>query len=146
MYNYGCMPYMQMMPMYYPMDIMDPCEQTMNMMYPKEYYKIYPLVCYYCDKMEYEKGIMCCPSEEDLKKICDEIYEKVKDEVDDEDRDDGIRQYGRRRGIRNIGRILFLRELVGRRRRRGGRRRRRKPYYGYGYPNYGYYGYDYGYW
>ena len=74
-------------------------------------------------------GTMYCPSMEEMDHTCKEIYDKYEKHHRDEDDDhNDERQLGH--GGRGIGqdliRILFLRELLGRRRRR--RRWRRRMY------------------
>lgn len=139
-------PMFEMNPMMYMMEEFDPAEQAMNNMYPKEYYLVYPQVCKYCDMMEEKYGKMYYPTEKEIESMSDEIYDKVKDKLDeiyeDDESESRRRRYGRRRGIGNLARSLFIREGIGRRRRRRCRRCRKRPYYGYGY---GYAPWHYGY-
>lgn len=112
--------------------MMDMEEEQLKMMYPKVYIKIMPLVKHHCDKHEEEHGTTHCPSREDIEDMCDKIYKKIKDDLDeecgedDDDDDMRVRRYGRRRAVRDLITVLLLGELIGRRRRR---RRRPRPYY-----------------
>ncbi|GIM29173.1 hypothetical protein CPJCM30710_18390 [Clostridium polyendosporum] len=142
---------------YCPLQSMKTTDDGLEMMYPKIYHKVYPMVMSYCDSMEKKYGPMYRPSKEELKKISDDMYEKMKDYlddcIDDDDTDDDDdcnryeydrfadneyntrqRRYGRRRAVRDLFSILLLSQLFG---------RRPYPYYSYypQYPQYPYYGY-----
>ncbi len=130
-----CYPYMPYMCMY-------DDDEDLEKMYPEMYYKLYPMVKMHCDRIERKCGWMESPTDKDLKEACEDMYENIKDyleEMDEDDKDDHdddncySRQYSydRRRPINDFLRILLIRELAGRRRRR--RRRRPMPYYGYWY-------------
>ncbi|QGU96534.1 hypothetical protein GOM49_16755 [Clostridium bovifaecis] len=118
-------------------------EDSLEQMYPSTYRRIYPWVHYHCCDMEVKYGREYEPRKEDLDEISKTIYNKVKDEFEDyeKDEDDNHRveigyPYGRR-GIEDLVRILLIQELLRRRPRRRDRRRRRRrrpsypPYYGY---------------
>jgi hypothetical protein len=115
----------------------DDNDNDLKRLYPKIYIRIYPMVKHHCDMMEAMHGTMYCPSKEELdhisEEMCDMYEEHHKDDHDDDDddcKDDDKRQgrrHGRRRAIDDLIRILFIRELHGR------RRRRRRPHHGYGY-------------
>jgi hypothetical protein len=131
---------MMNMPMHEcPMPEVEEEDEDLKRLYPKIYIRIYPMVKHHCDMMEAMHGTMYCPSKEELdhisEEMCDMYEEHHKDDHDDDDddcKDDDKRQgrrHGRRRANDDLIRILFIRELHGRRRRR----RRRRPNYGYGY-------------
>lgn len=116
-------------PNYYMMDN----DEDLEMMYPSIYRRVRPMIIMHCNLLEKKHGHMCKPSHKELDEICEDIYDKIKDrleDVDDEDDDDHHyrqrRRFGRRRALNDLFRILLLQELVGRR-----RRRRRRPHYGY---------------
>jgi hypothetical protein len=124
-------------------------DRDLEKLYPKVYFRVMPLIRHHCDEMEWKHGIMYCPHKDELKKIAEEICERLEDECDDDDDDDhhhhddehcDHREYNsedeedtrqiprrRRRPYRDLASVLFLRELYRR------RRRRRFPYGGYGY-------------
>ncbi len=110
-------------------------DEDLKALYPKIYFRIYPLVKQHCDMMEKEKGQHHCPSKKEVDIACKKIYEKIKPQLDDDDDDKDCsrqRRYRRRHAVRDIAGILLINELLGRRRRR---------YYN---NNYGYnYDYDY---
>ncbi|HEY8891693.1 MAG TPA: hypothetical protein VIM70_15730 [Clostridium sp.] len=122
-----CMPMMNM-PMY------EENDEDLKNMYPKIYIRIYPMVKHHCDMMMSCYGPMYCPSNDEMEHMCKEVcdrYEKYyRDDEDDEDHehhehredpnDDDMRQRQRfnRRGIGDLARILFIGDLLGRRRRR----------------------------
>jgi hypothetical protein len=126
---------MMNMPMYeMPMLEDEEEDEDLKRLYPKLYLRIYPMVKHHCDMMEAKHGTMYCPSKEEMDHICEQIgdmhEEHHKDDEDDDCKDDEKRQgrrHGRRRAIDDLIRILFIRELHGR------RRRRRRPHHGYGY-------------
>ncbi|RXI49103.1 hypothetical protein DP130_06745 [Clostridium tetani] len=124
MYN-CCWPYMP---------YMDMCDDSdLERMYPEIYRRVYPMVIVHCDRIERQYGWMCCPSNESLNNACEDIYENIKDCLDEiyaKDDDKCYRQFdfGRRRSLNDLFRILLIRELLGRRRRR---RRRRRPGFRY---------------
>ena len=124
-----CMPMMNMpmyenqMPMFYEDD------SDLKNMYPKIYNRIYPMIKQHCEMMVSRYGTMYCPGKDEMDYICNEVcdrYEKYyKDDEDHEHHehrndDDDMRQGRRfsRRGIGDLSRILFIRDLLGRRRRR----------------------------
>jgi len=137
------MPMMNMpmmnMPMYeMNMPEVEENDDDLKRMYPKLYIRIYPMVKQHCDMMEASHGAMYCPSKEEMDHICEEIcdmheeHHKDDDDDDDDCKDDDMRQRrrrGRRRAVNDLVRILFIRDLLGRRRRH----RRRRPKYEYGY-------------
>jgi len=109
-------------------------DEDLKNMYPKIYIRIYPMVKHHCDMMMSCYGPMYCPSNDEMDHMCKEVcdrYEKYyKDDEDDEDEehhehredptDDDMRQRRRfsRRGVGDLARILFIGDLLGRRRRR----------------------------
>ena len=133
-----------MMPMGYGCDHVSETKENdddLKCLYPRIYFKVYPLVKRHCDMMEREKGKDYCPCEKEIADACKEIYKRIKHELDDDD-DDYTRQrrYRRRHAINDLIRIILISELFGRRRRR--RRRRHSdhnPNYGY---DYNYYAFD----
>jgi hypothetical protein len=135
--------------MYDPM-IEEEDEQDLAMLYPRLYNRVMPLIKYHGDQMELRYGTMYCPTRDELGNITDDIYDRIErdmnideyDEHDEDENDDEYRGYyrnneeearqrpRRRRFLRDLIRILLLRDLHRRRRRR----RRRRPYSGgYGY-------------
>ncbi|MBK5241401.1 hypothetical protein [Clostridium sp.] len=98
----------------------DESDKDLKSMYPKIHTRIYPMVKYHCDMMESMHGTMYCPSKQELDHICKEIcdrYEKHDREDDEDCNDDNLRQIGR--GLfGDLVKILFIRDLLGRRRRR----------------------------
>ncbi|MBU3146269.1 hypothetical protein [Clostridium sp. CF012] len=123
-----CMPMMYMpmmnMPMYDEDDEYDEDDKDLKSMYPKIYMRIHPMVKHHCDMLESIHGTMYCPSKEEMdhmcKEICDKYEEKHKDDDDRNDNND-MRQIlglGRRGPIEDLTRVLFIRDLLGRRRRR----------------------------
>jgi hypothetical protein len=118
--------------MYDPM-IEEEDEQDLAMFYPGLYNMVMPLVMYHGDQMEMRYGAMYSPTRDEVGKVTDDIYDRLEtgmniDEYDGQDEDEeGSRQRPRRRRfLRDLIRILFLRDLHRRRRRR----RRRRPHYG----------------
>ncbi|APF26139.1 hypothetical protein NPD7_2663 [Clostridium sporogenes] len=134
-----------MMPMGYGCDHVSETKENdddLKCLYPRIYFKVYPLVKRHCDMMEREKDKDYCPCEKEIADACKEIYKRIKHELDDDDDDDYTRQrrYRRRHAINDLIRIILISELFGRRRRR--RRRRHSdhnPNYGY---DYNYYAFD----
>lgn len=120
-YNWPCMPYMNMYD-----------DDDLERMYPEIYHRAYPMVMMHCDRMEGKYGLMFSPSNKDLDDACEDMYENIKDYLEDMEEKDYDRQrpYDRRRSVNDLFRILLIRELLGRRRRR---RRRRRPHHGYWY-------------
>lgn len=112
-------------------------DEDLKCMYPKIYIRIYPMVKYHCDMMESKYGAMYCPDKNEMnhicKEVCDKYEEHYRDDYDEDNRNDDseeMRQRRRRfsrRGIGDLFRILFIRDLLGRRRRR----RRRMFHHGY---------------
>jgi hypothetical protein len=118
------MPEMPMMNM----PVFEEEDGDLKRLYPKIYIRIYPMVKHHCDMMTSMHGIMYCPGKDEMdyicKEICDKYEEHYKDDEDDEDDDDrnddnnDMRQRRRRirrRGIRDLIRILLIRDLLGRR-------------------------------
>lgn len=137
-----------MMPMGYGCDHVSETKENdddLKCLYPRIYFKVYPLVKRHCDMMEREKGKDYCPCEKEIADACKEIYKRIKHELDDDDDDDDYtrqRRYRRRHAINDLIRIILISELFGRRRRRRRRRRRHSdhnPNYGY---DYNYYAFD----
>lgn len=138
-------PYMQMMGLpsqLQPMMTMP--QEDLERMYPRIYYQVYPAVQRHCDMAEATYGPTFTPTREHLDKMVDDVLAQVKVEVDvDVDvkvkspRDDDDRQFpfAGRRLLRDLVSVLFIRDLL---------RRRRRPfgafpgYYG-GFPG-GFYG------
>jgi len=122
-----CMPMMCMQMMKMPMDDedeeYDENDKDLKSMYPKIYTRIYSMVKHHCDMMESMHGTMYCPSKQEMDHICKEISDKC--EAQDKDADErndnnDMRQIpglGRRGPIEDLTRILFIRDLLGRRRR-----------------------------
>jgi len=111
------MPMMNMPMMNMPMDDED---DDLKSMYPKIYLMIYPMVKHHCDMIESSYGTMYCPGNAEMDHMCKEVcdkYEKHHRDDDDEDIRDTLRQ-GRRGPILDLTRILFINDLLGRRRRR----------------------------
>ncbi|EDU38249.1 hypothetical protein CLOSPO_01110 [Clostridium sporogenes ATCC 15579] len=126
-----------MMPMGYGCDHVNETKENdddLKCLYPRIYFKVYPLVKRHCDMMEREKGKNYCPCEKEMADACKEIYKRIKHELDDDD-DDYTRQrrYRRRHAINDLIRIILIGELFGRR-----RRRRHSDHN----PNYNYYAFD----
>lgn len=126
-----CMP-MMCMPMYDEDDEYDEDDKDLKSMYPKIYMKINPMVKHHCNMLESIHGTMYSPSKEEMdhmcKEICDKYEEHHKDEDDRNDNND-MRQIlglGRRGPVEDLIRVLFIRDLLGRR-----RRRRRMFHHGY---------------
>lgn len=122
-------------------------DEELKKMYPKIYYKMYPMIKSHCDMMEAKHGKMYCPKKDEIDRICEDICdkcEKCDNDDDDKDDDDMKRRshYGRRPFIRDLSRILLIRELFGRRRRRR-RRRRNDDYYDHYDHDHDYNDYDY---
>jgi hypothetical protein len=111
-------------------------EEQLKLMYPRIYTKLMPMIKHHCDEHEHMHGTMHCPGHEQIEDMCDKIYKKVENDLDEEcgeeDDNDDYRQrrYGRRGAVRDIIGILLLNELIGRRRRRR-RRPRPRPHYGW---------------
>ncbi|PIH04756.1 hypothetical protein [Clostridium combesii] len=89
-------------------------EANLKRLYPKIYFKIFPLVKEHCEIMKNEKGKDYCPSEKEVDTVCKEIYKRIKPELDD-DEDDYTRQrrYRRRHAINDLIRIIFISQLLG---------------------------------
>lgn len=129
-----CMQMQGMMPMQYEMMPMmeDENDEELERMYPKTYYMIMPVVNHHCDMMFMKHGMHHRPSREEVEEMVESIYKDMRDDFndmeDDESSDDEMRQYRpRRRFLRDLIGVLFINELLN-------RRRRRRPYYpGYGY-------------
>lgn len=94
MYNYCC----------WNMD--DMYDEDLQRMYPRIYSRIYPMIMMHCDSLERRYGMMCSIDEEEIEKACEEMYDRIKDEIEDNDDDDksccGMRQYGRRRAFNDF--------------------------------------------
>ncbi len=138
--NYAHCMHTMNMPMHgYTMPMVETEDEDLKKLYPRRYVRIYPMVRQQCDMMESRLGTMYSPTKEEVDNIVKQTYEKYeeyygkeedKDEDDDYRNDDEDmrqrRRRGRRRPIQDLVRILFIRDLLG-------RRRRRRPYYGYWY-------------
>ena len=127
--HYGhCMPMMNM-PMY--KNQVSACDEDLKDTYPKIYIMMYPMVKYHCDMMESRYGAMYCPGKSEMdnlcKDVCDNCEGHYRDDYDVSDDDDmrQRRRQDRRGGFEDLARILFIRDLLGR------RRRRRKFHHGY---------------
>ena len=120
-----CMPIMSM-PIYE--NQMNMCMVDVNKlkkMYPKIYIILFPMVKNHCDKIEAKYGAMYSPGADEMERMCTEICEKCEEDYKDEDcdrsDDEDMRQRRRRRRrgpIKDLIRILFIKDLLGRRRRR----------------------------
>jgi hypothetical protein len=103
-------------------------EQQIEMMYPKRYRIIYPVVVLHCDMFDKTYGTMRIPTREEIERMTDDIYSKVEADVEatmsPESRETEMRQFGfiGRGFLRDLIAILLLREFLGRRRRRPGYR------------------------
>ncbi|KEJ03390.1 hypothetical protein N494_02265 [Clostridium botulinum A2B7 92] len=89
-------------------------KDNLKSLYPKIYFKIFPLVKERCEIMKREKGKEYCPSEKEVDTVCKEIYKRIKPELDD-DEDDYTRQrrYRRRHAINDLIRIMLISQLLG---------------------------------
>lgn len=129
-----------------------------NIPYPEMYMKIYPIAQEVLSKYyPYEAEIYDMPSQTEIDKMIDEVYDKMINDYPEIENDTRERRaegrgissqqrpyYGRRRLFRNLIGLILLGGLLNRRRCRGGY----CPGYnypGYGYPGYGYPGYGYPY-
>ena len=122
-----------------PANVMDMDDKDLEMMYPKAYFKLIPMVKVHCDRMEGKYGVFFCPSKIEMDNIVEDICKKFDKDEDDDDKDkkhkkdkcrednyaesfeDDTRQrrkFGRRRLLRNLVEIILLNELLERRRRR----------------------------
>lgn len=104
---------------------MDTCTDDLERMYPETYRVIYPMVCFACD------NIRTPVTEETVDMMTDDIYDRVeadgriKIDISVEVRNDEETQENRQRRplrrnrfLRDLIRILLLRELIRRRRPR----------------------------
>lgn len=123
------MPYMQSMGVpcqMYPMAAMP--EQQLETMYPRVYHIVYPEVVRHCDNMDMTHGSSHIPTREQMERMVDDIAGRVEANVNaaiqQEAREPEERQlgFGGRRLLRNLIGILFIRELL---------RRRRRPFFGF---------------
>lgn len=113
-----------------PYSNMDACPEDLERMYPEVYRVVYPMVCFACDNMRTPV------TEEMVDMMTDDIYDRVEAdgrinvEVSVEVRNSQSssestsetrqrRPRRRNRFLRDLIRILLLRELLGRRRRPG---------------------------
>lgn len=106
-----CMPMMNM-------PVIKEEDEDLKMLYPKIYITIYPMVKHHCDMMVSMYGTMYCPGKDEMDHICKEVCDKYEEHHNDDDDDDYMRQTELRRigrGIQDLIRILFIRELLGRR-------------------------------
>src|SRR5690348_1750814 len=97
MYNRQIPPYQMwcqgpMGDMYDPM-IEEEDEQDLAMLYPRLYHTLMPFIKYHGDQMEVRYGTMYCPTRDELRKITDDIYDRIEKnmnvvEYDDEDEED----------------------------------------------------------
>ncbi len=106
-----------MMPMGYGCDHVSETKENdddLKCLYPRIYFKVYPLVKRHCDMMEREKDKDYCPCEKEIADACKEIYKRIKHELDDDDDDDYTRQrrYRRRHAINDLIRIILISELL----------------------------------
>jgi hypothetical protein len=103
-------------------------EYQLETMYPNTYDIIYPEVVHHCDMFDMEKGSMTLPTHEEIERMVDNVIIKVEVEVEAEIRsgmreaeirESETRQMGfEGRGLlRDLSRILFLREFFQRRHR-----------------------------
>lgn len=127
----------QSMPMVSP-TVYDPSD-ALEGLYPSIYHKVRPMVVVHIDQLKIKHGGVVKLTKDELEAISKEIYEQIKDEIEDEADDDDDdddnkkmrrRRYGKRRAVRDLIGIVLLTELLG-------RGPGRPPYYG-GYPGYGY--------
>jgi hypothetical protein len=104
-------------------------EYKLEMMYPKTYYIIYPEVVRHCDIFDNGCCSMNLPTHEEIERMVDNITFKVEVEVEaavkPEMREDEMRQlgFGGRGLLRDLARVLLLREFFQRRHRPHRRRR-----------------------
>lgn len=95
-------------------------DEDLKCLYPKIYFKTYPLIQNYCNILEKEKGKDYCPCQKEMDYACKEIYEKIKPQLDNENNiDDHCRQphrYRRRHAVRDLIGIILINELLDRRR------------------------------
>lgn len=122
MYTMACMP-----------------EEELENMYPEIYFIVYPVVCHHCDTMDMRYGNMYMPSRNELKCIIKNIESSI--ELNDSNNTNSTKEVeGKQwnkngRNLQDLIWILFLKELMDRRRPRS------YPYgpgFGYGStPNYG---------
>lgn len=104
-------------------------EYQLENMYPETYYIIYPEVARQCDMFDRDFGGMKLPTQEEIERMVDNISSKVEANVEATMepgmKQDGMRQLGfAGRGLlRDLTRILLLREFFGRRHRPHRRRR-----------------------
>jgi hypothetical protein len=145
--NQNIMPMTNMPTNMMPMQSMPMEDKDLEMLYPKIYLSIIPMVRMHCDKMESKYGVFFCPSKKEMEDIIEEINERLEKDMDDDDEkckknkkdkcreeeylgeyEEDTRQrrrYSRRRLLKDLISIVLLGELLG-------RRHRRRPYYGYG--------------
>lgn len=130
------MAYRQMPPsmMWYPGAMYDPMieeedEQDLAVLYPELYHRVMPWVMYYGDQIEIRYGAMYTPTRDEVERITDDIYDRLEMDMNIDEYDENEAEFRqrprRRRPVRDLIRILHLRDLHRRRRRR---RRRRRPY------------------
>ncbi|MFZ7130905.1 MAG: hypothetical protein ACOWWR_00930 [Eubacteriales bacterium] len=115
------MPYMQnvgvpseMIPM------VDMPQQELESMYPTIYFIVYPMVCRYCDMMDNTYGDMYVPNQKELSNMVDKMMEEMDIEnipMEPKSKDVSTKQWNRD-AARDLLSILFLRELLDRRRYR----------------------------
>jgi len=109
-------------------------EAQLENMYPNVYNIVNPVVEGYCNNMCMQYGNTYTPNKQQVEAITEDIMKKVEPEVTKEiEKESGERQlgFGGRRLLRNLIGILFIRNLLDRRRRPFGF------FPGYGYPYYG---------
>lgn len=113
--------------MYDPM-IEEEDEQDLAMLYPELYHRAMPLIMYRGDQIEMRYGAMYTPTRDEVERITDDIYDRLEMDMNIDEYDESEAEFRqrprRRRFLRDLIRILFLRDLHRRRRRR----RRRRPY------------------
>lgn len=103
-------------------------QQQLESMYPDAYYTIYPEVVRHCNMLDRAYGQMYMPNREQLEPVIEDIYtnvdNKIKNQSMDEKEQEKTLQYRRGGFLNDLVWVIFLNELLGRRRR---------------YPGYGYY-------
>jgi hypothetical protein len=114
----------QYMPMEH-MPVPQEKDGDLKMLYPKIYISIYPMVKHHCDMMVSMHGKMHCPDKDEMDHMSKEICEEHEKHHRDDEEDDNLlnddeynrqrRRFHRRRGIQDLIKILFIRELLGRR-------------------------------
>ena len=60
-------------------------DKDLEMLYPKLYFNVIPIVKYHCDKIVMMYGTMYCPRKDEMEKILDDICEKLEKDIDKEE-------------------------------------------------------------